>query len=194
MAKHTHIKLKNGEEITLTERELLFVQYYIGDANRNGTQSAIKAKYSERSARRIATENLSKPHIQKYIHDQTAPVLDALGATKDRLLQEWVKIGLSDITDYLDDDWRIRNLSDIRKMATGAIESVQVEERVLMQDEDSEGTVLNRTIKFKLHNKIKALTTLSEIQGIIKPKEPDPVPGGGSVNLFQQVNNYYDSK
>jgi len=194
MAKHTQIKLKNGEQITLTERELLFCQYYIGDANRNATQAAIKAKYSERSARRTATENLSKPHIQKYIHDQTAPVLDALGATKDRLLQEWVKIGLSDITDYMDEDWRIRSLSDIRKMATGAIESVQVDEKILMSDEKSGGQVIDRTIKFKLHNKIKALTTLSEIQGIIKPKEADPVPVGGNVNLFQQVNNYYDSK
>lgn len=194
MAKHTKIQLKNGETITLTELELLFCQYYISDANRNATQAAIKAGYSERTAKNIANQNLAKLHIQKYIYDQTAPILDALGASKERLLQEWVKIGLSDITDYLEDDWRIKNLGDIAKGATGAIESVQVDEKILMTDEKTGGQVLDRSIKFKLHNKIKALTTMSEIQGIIKPKENDSVPGTVNFNLFEQVNHYYNSK
>lgn len=194
MAKNTQIQLQNGETITLTERELLFVQYYLSDANRNATQAAIKAGYSKTTARNIANQNLAKLHIKKYIHDQTTPILDALGADKNRLLKEWVKIGLSDITDYLDEDWRIKSLSDISKNATGAIESVQVDEKILMTDEKSGGQVIDRSVKFKLHNKIKALTTLSEMQGLIKPKEADPVPGGGNVNLFQQVNNYYNSK
>lgn len=39
----------------------------------NGTQAAIKAGLSERSATSIANENLTKPDIQKYIQDKTAP-------------------------------------------------------------------------------------------------------------------------
>lgn len=194
MAKNTQIQLKNGEEITLTERELLFCKYYLADANRNATQAAIKAGYSQRTANRIANQNLSKLDIKKYIHDQTAPVLDALGATSERLLQEWVKVGLSDIRDYLDDDYRIKSLSDITKNASGAIESVQVDEKILMKDEDGGGQVLDRSVKFKLHNKLKALEQLSIMQGLIKTKEPEPAPGGGPINLFQQVNNYYNSK
>lgn len=193
MAKNTQIELKTGEQITLTEKEMLFCQHYISDANRNATQAAIAAKYAQNSARQQGARLLSKANIQKYIHDQTAPVLDALGATKERVLAEWAKLGLSNISDYLEDDWSIKNLSDITKGAQGAIQSVQVEEKVLMQGEGETGAVLDRKIQFKLHDKIKALTKLSEIHEIVKKKEPEPAQGAG-VNLFQQVNNYYNSK
>ena len=196
MAKNTHIQLRNGETITLTERELLFCQNYLGDANRNATQAAIRAGYSNRTAKIQASRLLTNVDLQKYIHDQTAPVLDALGADKDRLLKEWVKIGLSDITDYLNEDWSIKSLSEIKKNATGAIESVQVDEKVLMGEDEEPVKVLQKTVKFKLHNKIKALTTLSEMQGLIKPKEVENTQqaAGQNLNLFQQVNNYYNSK
>lgn len=196
MARYQEIALRSGETIRLTERELLFCNYYLGECNRNGTQAAIKAGFSERSARTYAAQTLAKSNIQKYIHDQTAPVLDAMGADKDRLLKEWVKIGLSDITDYLDEDWSIKNLSEIKKNATGAIESVQVDEKVLIGEDEEPVKVLQKTVKFKLHNKIKALTTLSEMQGLIKPREAENTQqaAGQNLNLFQQVNNYYNSK
>lgn len=194
MAKFNTVKLRNGEEIQLTDRELMFCQLYVADPQRNGTQSAIKAGYSETSARRIATENLSKHHIQKYIHDQTAPILDAIGATRERLLQEWVKIGLSDISDYMDEDWKLRNLSDIRQAARGAIESIQVDERVLQDGEDGAGRVLDRSIKVKLHNKIKALERLSEIHGILPRAGMEAASQPETVNFLQQVNNYYQGK
>ena len=45
----------------LTKRQKLFIEAYLRTFN--GTQSAIEAGYSERSARSTASENLTKPNI-----------------------------------------------------------------------------------------------------------------------------------
>jgi phage terminase small subunit len=195
MAKYVEIELATGEKIKLTERELIFCDHYLGDANRNATQSAIKAGYSLKTARNIATENLSKPHISKYLDSKTKPFLEQIGVNRDRILQEWATLGLSNITDYMNDDYSIKNLDEVRKSATGAIDSVKIEERVLMKDEASGGVVMDRKVEFKLHNKIKALEKLSEIMGIVVKKE-EPGVGATTVNNYtfhQNILNKYNS-
>lgn len=49
----------------LTPRQQLFVAEYLIDGN--GARAARSAGYSEKTARQIATENLSKPYIQSAI-------------------------------------------------------------------------------------------------------------------------------
>lgn len=49
----------------LNEKQKKFCEEYIIDFN--GTQAAIRAGYSKRTANRIASENLSKLDIQQYI-------------------------------------------------------------------------------------------------------------------------------
>lgn len=52
----------------LTAKQKRFCDEYLIDCN--GTQAAIRAGYSKRSARAIATENLAKPYIREYIDEQ----------------------------------------------------------------------------------------------------------------------------
>ncbi len=49
----------------LNERQKKFADYYIESGN--ATEAAIKAGYSERTARAIASENLTKPYIAEYV-------------------------------------------------------------------------------------------------------------------------------
>jgi phage terminase small subunit len=49
---------------SLTMRETLFVMFYVGEHMGNGTQAAIAAGYSKRSAASIASEYLKKPKIR----------------------------------------------------------------------------------------------------------------------------------
>lgn len=53
------------ENRKLTKKQKAFADYYIQTGN--GRDSAIKAGYSERSAHVIASENLTKPNIKKYM-------------------------------------------------------------------------------------------------------------------------------
>ena len=52
----------------MTEKQKRFCNEYIIDCN--GTQAAIRAGYSEKTANRIAAENLSKPDIKQYIEER----------------------------------------------------------------------------------------------------------------------------
>lgn len=47
--------------ISMTPRQAMFVEYFI--ANPNATEAARKAGYSEKTARFIGAENLTKPYI-----------------------------------------------------------------------------------------------------------------------------------
>lgn len=52
----------------MTEKQKRFCDEYIIDCN--GTQAAIRAGYSEKTANRIAAENLSKLDIKQYIEER----------------------------------------------------------------------------------------------------------------------------
>src|SRR5690606_3608473 len=49
----------------LTDKQQLFCEEFVKDLN--GTQAAIRAGYSEDSARYTGSDNLTKPHIRAYI-------------------------------------------------------------------------------------------------------------------------------
>lgn len=52
----------------LTEKQKRFADYYIETGN--ATAAAIKAGYSEKTAKEMGYENLTKPHIKSYIDGQ----------------------------------------------------------------------------------------------------------------------------
>jgi phage terminase small subunit len=60
----------------------------------NGTQAAIRAGYSKRSARQIADENLAKPDIVEYLNARRTALQDKLEIT-----QEWVIRRLKEVSD-----------------------------------------------------------------------------------------------
>lgn len=54
--------------MALNERQKAFADYYIQTGN--ATEAAIKAGYSEKTARSIGAENLTKPDISDYIRER----------------------------------------------------------------------------------------------------------------------------
>lgn len=54
--------------MALNERQKAFADYYIQTGN--ATEAAIKAGYSEKTARSIGAENLTKPDISDYIKER----------------------------------------------------------------------------------------------------------------------------
>ena len=76
--------------MTLTAKQARFVKEYVSSLN--GTQAAIAAGYSQRTARAIASENLGKPSIQAEIANQEHLRQTRLIAERDYVIQELVKI------------------------------------------------------------------------------------------------------
>jgi phage terminase small subunit len=56
----------------MTEKQKRFCEEYLIDCN--GTQAAIRAGYSEKTATKIAAENLTKPDIREYIDEKLAEI------------------------------------------------------------------------------------------------------------------------
>lgn len=69
----------------MTEKQKRFCDEYIIDLN--GTQAAIRAGYSKKSAKAIANENLTKPYIKDYIDARLAAKEEALIAKQDEVLK-----------------------------------------------------------------------------------------------------------
>lgn len=71
--------------MALTAKQQRFCDEYLIDLN--ATQAAIRAGYSEKNARNIASENLAKPNIKKYIDARMAEKKSSLIADQDEVLK-----------------------------------------------------------------------------------------------------------
>ncbi|WP_454731493.1 MULTISPECIES: terminase small subunit [Cupriavidus] len=93
------IKRVPGPEI-LTEKQLRFVDEYIVDLN--GTQAAIRAGYSTRTARTIAAENLTKPALVAAIQAAMDARSERTQITADQVLKRWHQIAFADANDLIE--------------------------------------------------------------------------------------------
>lgn len=69
----------------LTAKQQRFCDEYLIDLN--ATQAAIRAGYSEKNARNIASENMAKPNIREYIDARMAEKEKELIADQDEVLR-----------------------------------------------------------------------------------------------------------
>lgn len=83
----------------LNDKQRRFCEEYLIDLN--ATQAAIRAGYSEASARQIGTENLSKPAVQSYISELQKERAERTQITADRVLREVANIAFSNIADFM---------------------------------------------------------------------------------------------
>ena len=72
-------------EKELTPKQRLFVEEFLIDLN--ATKAAVRAGYSEKTARQMATENLSKPVIERAIREAMASRSERTGITADMVVE-----------------------------------------------------------------------------------------------------------
>lgn len=73
----------------LNDQQERYCHEYIIDLN--GTQAAIRAGYSEKSARQIAAEHMSKPSIRKRISELAAQRNEAVGLSAQFVIEGIIK-------------------------------------------------------------------------------------------------------
>ncbi len=69
----------------MTNKQKRFVDEYLVDLN--ATQAAIRAGYSEKAARSIGQENLTKPDIKAYIDEQLKQLHSKTIATAEEVME-----------------------------------------------------------------------------------------------------------
>lgn len=87
------------ESDELTEKQRLFCLYYVKSFN--ATQSAIKAGYAPESAHVEGSRLLRHAKVSKEIKRIKQDMTEGIFVDAMDVLQKWVKIAFSDVTDYL---------------------------------------------------------------------------------------------
>ena len=150
LTKMSKLKDKRREE---------FCQQWI--INFNGTQAAITAGFSKKTAAVQASQLLTKLNIQRRIGELLKDRSERTKITQDMVLQELAAMGFSNIKDYVNKDFSVKGsviFKDIDKISrekAGAIESIKV---------DTE----KGKIEFKLHNKPKSIELIGRHLGMFK--------------------------
>ena len=149
--------------MNLKPKQQNFIEEYLIDFN--GTQAAIRAGYSPKSAAETAYENLRKPQIIEALAQRRDELAATNDATPERVMAEYALIGFADIGDYVQWDCDGITLTGSSELAEGASRAVSEVTEVKTEH----GT----TIKFKLHDKKGALDSLCRMMGWNAPDKKD---------------------
>lgn len=154
----------------LTAKQQRFCDEYLIDLN--ATQAAIRAGYSEKNARNIASENLAKPNIREYIDNRLAEKEKALIADQNEVLK------------YL--------TATMRREKKECIVVTTSEERSIYAPDDN-GTMRKQTVKketpqiveipARLSDANKAAELLGKAYGLYTEKVEADVDMGLNINI-----------
>lgn len=89
-----------NDEGNLTEKQKLFCFFYV--KNFNATQAAIRAGYSQNTARAIGYENLTKPCIRDEVKRLKDIRRQAIMISEDDIVERYMRIAFADISDFAD--------------------------------------------------------------------------------------------
>lgn len=128
------------ENIKLTPRQRRFADRYL--VSLNATRAAKEAGYSEKTAREIGYENLTKPHIRKYIDDR----LNAEVAPASEVLSILSTQARGKLSDLLDENGEF-DIQKIRESgADKLLKKLKITETVLVPGE------VERKYEFEIHD------------------------------------------
>ncbi len=139
----------------LSEQRQRFVEEYLIDLN--GTQAAIRAGYSVKTAQEQSSRLLSNVMVQEAISKAMAARSKRTGVNQDRVVLELAKIAFVKMTDVVDSNGRIRE--DATDDDLSCIESIKYKE----SDNEFGGSVEREV---KIGSKLKALELLGKHLGM----------------------------
>lgn len=154
------ITYQNSE---LNAKQQRFCEEYLIDLN--GTQAAIRAGYSKKTASAIAVENLQKPAINSYVAKLKETRSEATKITANRILRELSNIAYGNMKDFIDFDEngiKLKPKEDIGDDNLGIISELNLETKT-----DKEGNVSRQT-KFKIYPKDNAIALIMRHLGLFE--------------------------
>ncbi|PGZ45708.1 terminase small subunit [Bacillus anthracis] len=83
----------------LTPKQQAFCDYYIETGN--ATEAAKKAGYSQKTAKEMGNENLSKPHLKAYIEERMSQKEEERVASQDEILEFLTRVMRGQTTEQI---------------------------------------------------------------------------------------------
>jgi len=157
--------------MALSPKQRRFVDEYLIDLN--ATQAAIRAGYSEKTARQIAQQNLSKLDIQDELSKRIAEREKRTEITQDAVLRELAKIGFADIRKVVKWGDGIAVLDEdsgdmVAVNGVSLVGSEHIDDATAASISEISQTA--QGIKIKMHDKRAALVDIGRHLGMFKDK------------------------
>lgn len=149
------------EEIKLTPKQKLFADYYVGEANLNATKAAIRAGYSEKSAKEIGYENLTKLHIWAYIEQR----LDEVSMKQKEVLAGFTAEAKGSIADILDEEGAFDYVGMVERGADKLLKKLKIK-TVHKYDPATKQTSTETTHEFEMYDAQSAKAHIAKIRGM----------------------------
>lgn len=144
----------------LTDKQELFAREYLKDLN--ATQAAIRAGYSEKTARKIGSENLTKPDIAERIIELKDVRNEEVGIDAAYVLRRLVEIDQMDVLDIVKDDLSLKPVSEWPPTWRRYISGFDVAEMFENSGEDGARELAGILKKIKWPDKVKNLELLGK--------------------------------
>jgi phage terminase small subunit len=152
--------------MALTNKQRRFVAEYLKDLN--GAQAAIRAGYSERSAKQQAEALLSKPHIQAAVSEAQAARSKRTEIDQDYVLARMVEIDQMDVLDIMTDDMALKPVSQWPRVWRQYLSGFDLAE--MFAGQGDERALVGILKKIKWPDKVKNLELLGRHLGMFKDK------------------------
>lgn len=152
--------------MALTPKQAKFCLEYLIDLN--GTQAAIRAGYSESTAGSIANENLKKPEIIEELNRLRGEIAKNTQITPERILQEYARIGFSDVRKTLGPNGELKNPQEWDDDTAASIAGVEVVTRTSGYGDDA---AVEYVHKIKTWDKRAALDSMAKHLGMFDGKK-----------------------
>jgi len=167
-----------GKMFDLEPRQENFVYEYMVDLN--ATQATKRAGYSEKGASVQGSRLLANVNIQDAIAHLRKKRADRYEITAENVLAEYAKIGFNNLDDYVDTTGDLPRI-DFRGLSRdelAAVSEITVDTRYEYEMVDGERSCVGTIdkVKFKLHDKQKALEALSRNLGLFEKDNKQTAP------------------
>jgi len=153
------MEIKEENELkALTPQQERFCHEYLKD--RNGTQAAIRARYSRHTAQEQASRLLSNVMIKARVNELIAAQINRLKLSADLVIKELLKHATIDIADAYDENGELKDIQDMPEPLRKAIIAIETEELFEGRGEDREH--IGYAKKIKICDKTKTLELLGK--------------------------------
>lgn len=152
--------------MALTGKQSRFISEYL--INPNGTQAAIKAGYSAKTARAIASENLKKPEIIAELRRQETATRKRLNATAQQVTDELMRLVQADMGDMFDKDGSLVPPHLWPRELWAVVKSVKHSPEPSVPGRGKKRRY--RRLSIQMHDRLGALKLLAEHVGLIEPR------------------------
>lgn len=174
----------------MTDKQRAFCAEYLVDLN--ATQAAIRAGYSESTARSIGHENLTKPDIEAEIQRLMKERASRVEVTSDMVLRELLNLACVDVGQVFGENGSLLPIHSIPENVRKAISGIDVYEEYAGHGEDREN--IGQTKKLRFWDKTKALEMLGRHLKMFTEKLEHSGPNGGPIQTEAKARSEDEAK